>query len=226
MSGPENTVRQVFHERLQREAGRVGIALDASQLEGLERYFDLLLRWNRKINLTGLPLDGLPDRALVRIFTEPFQAARVVEDLPLRWFDLGSGGGSPAIPLKVLRPRLRLTLVESRLKKAAFLREVIRSLDLTTADVLPVRIDELETIGNRDHVDLLTTRGVRVDEGLLNIAAALLRARGRLLLFGTRPSEHVSFQLIEQLELAGGASTLYVFRRAESGSGDAHRSHA
>ena len=73
MSDPE--VDQAFRERLQQGAWRVGISLDATQLERLECYFEVLLRWNRKINLTALPLEGLPDRTLNRIFIEPLQAA-------------------------------------------------------------------------------------------------------------------------------------------------------
>lgn len=221
VSGPHAFVNPPLRERLQRGARGVGISLDATQLERLEQYFDVLLRWNRKINLTGLPLEGLPDRTLDRIFIEPLQAARLVEDSPLRWFDLGSGGGSPAVPLKVLRPRLRLTLVESRSRKAAFLREVVRSLDLTDIDVLPVRIDELVTAGNCGHADLLTMRGVRVDEKFMRTAATLLRARGRLLLFGSRPPASIDFQLIEQFKLTDGASALYVLQRTEGSSQDA-----
>lgn len=226
MSGPDNLANLAFRERLQRGTKRVGISLDGTQLERLERYFDVLLRWNRKINLTGLPLEGLPDHTLNRIFIEPLQAARLVEDLPLRWFDLGSGGGSPAVPLKVLRPQLRLTLVESRSRKAAFLREVVRSLYLTETDVLSVRIDELVTTRNRGQADLLTTRGVKVDEKFLRTAATLLRARGRLLLFGSSPPEPVNFRLIERFKLTDGASVLYVLQRTEGPSEDTHKAQA
>ena len=126
------------------------------------------------------------------------------------------------MPLKVVRPELRLTLVESKSRKAAFLREVVRSLKLTDTDVLPVRIEDLAIGGRCGHVDLLTVRAVRVDRSFLRTAATLLRTEGRLFLFGSRPLREwtANFQLMEQLKLSDGASALYVLRRTEGGAGD------
>jgi 16S rRNA (guanine527-N7)-methyltransferase len=212
---------QAFRERLQQGAGRVGIGLEPVQLETLERYFQLLLRWNRTMNLTALPLEGLPDRTLNRIFIEPFQAAQLVDHAALRWFDLGSGGGSPAVPLKVVRPQLRLTMVESRSRKAAFLREVVRFLAFTATDVLSVRIEELGD-GVRGQADLLTARAVRIDEPFLRTAATVLRTGGQLFLFGSRPSDaqNADFEPTEQLDLTESSSALYVLRKIERGPED------
>ena len=73
--------------------------------DSLDAYYRLLARWNRTINLTALSLDPLADEALDRLFIEPLAAAPYIREAldvtPLSvWFDLGSGGGSPAIPLK------------------------------------------------------------------------------------------------------------------------------
>ena len=217
MSDPDKLVNHLFCGRLQSEARRVGFSLDAEQADSFRSYFEILLRWDRKMNLTGLPLEGLPDRALNRLFIEPLQAAQVIEDVSLRWFDIGSGGGSPAIPLKIVRPRLRLSLLEPRSKKAAFLREVVRSLELTETDVLEVRIEDVR--GYRAQVDLLTVRALRTDETFWQAAATLLRIGGRLLMFGSKPlrrlRQDASFHLAEQIKLTDGTSLLYVLRRVE-----------
>jgi 16S rRNA (guanine527-N7)-methyltransferase len=111
---------RAFRERMREQAETAGLTLDLTWVAQFEQYFRLLRHWNRTINLTALPFRGLPGKTLNRLFIEPLQAARFVDDAPLVWFDLGSGGGSPAIPLKIVRPLLPLTMVESS-RKAAFL---------------------------------------------------------------------------------------------------------
>jgi 16S rRNA (guanine527-N7)-methyltransferase len=124
-----------FGPRLAGRASEFGLTLSQPQLAQLEAYVRLLERWNTRINLTALHLHPLSDHALDRLLLEPLVAAKHVADSAISWIDLGSGGGSPAIPLKILRPRLRLTMVESVGKKAAFLREAVRTLALADVDV-------------------------------------------------------------------------------------------
>lgn len=216
VSESDELVDKAFRERLRERAESAGLSLDLTQMGHCERYFRLLRHWNRTINLTALPLAGLPDRTLNRLFVEPLQAAPFVEIAPLLWFDLGSGGGSPAIPLKIVRPMLRLRMVESRSRKAAFLREVVRTLSLTATDVLTIRIEELARSMPGVCGDLLTVRAVRIEQGLLEAAAALLKPGGQLLLFGSESSPaviHDAFRVIERLRLAGEDSTLQVLNR-------------
>src|SRR6185312_5103916 len=100
-----------------------------------------------------------------RLFIEPLAAARVIDDSWTPWVDVGSGGGSPAIPLKLVRPALNLTLVESKARKAAFLREVVRELGLTGASVETSRFEELASRPEAQaSTGLLTLRAVRIDQ--------------------------------------------------------------
>src|SRR5258706_16203374 len=108
-----------FRERLSRRARKASLSLSAQAVDQLEVYYRVLARWNTKVNLTALQLEELTDSAVDRLLVEPLAAARFVLDSPLVWFDLGSGGGSPAIPLKIVRPAARLTMVESKVRKAA-----------------------------------------------------------------------------------------------------------
>jgi len=116
-----------FRDRLIRRARRAKIAVAPETADVLEEYFRLLDRWNAKINLTALPLRPPTDETFDRLFVEPLAAARFLPNEPDVWLDLGSGGGSPAIPLKAVRPKLKLTMVESKVRKAAFLREAVRT---------------------------------------------------------------------------------------------------
>jgi 16S rRNA (guanine527-N7)-methyltransferase len=201
-----------FRERLGERAGDAGIQLPARELEQLEQYWDLLQKWNAKINLTSLPLAGVPDEAVDRLFIEPLVASSLVSSAAIRWYDFGSGGGSPAIPLKVIRPAAALTMVESRLRKTAFLREVVRTLNLPEARVEERRFEE---ISSGHQADLVTVRAVRVDAGLAQTCATLLKAKGSLLLFTRQgpAAELPAFHLERCLALTETASAhLYVPR--------------
>lgn len=205
-----SVARADFGERLALRAGRVGIILTRQDLHLIEQYYFLLERWNRRINLTSLPLHDFPDATIDRLLIEPLVAAPFVDEGQLRWFDLGSGGGSPAIPLKVLRPRAGLTLVESRSRKAAFLREVVRRLELADTSVLTERFEELAQTKAAGRADLVTVRAVRMDDEFFAAMATLLRAEGRLLLFGSQAPSTLpvtGFRLVEAIKVpATGAS--------------------
>jgi 16S rRNA (guanine527-N7)-methyltransferase len=177
-----------FRDRLARRTRRAKAPITLAMLEPLEVYFQLLAHWNARINLTALPLDAPTDETFDRLLVEPLAAAKQIpDDVPAVWFDLGSGGGSPAIPLKIARPALKLTMVESKERKGAFLREAIRALELV--DTL-VETERFETIATKStvtgNVDFVTVRAVRTDDQLFESAARLLKDGGRLLMF--RPS--------------------------------------
>lgn len=174
-----------FRDRLARRARRAKAPLTLSMLEPLEAYFRLLAHWNATINLTAFPLDAPTDEAIDRLLVEPLAAARQIPThTPGVWVDLGSGGGSPAIPLKIARPALRLTMIESKERKSAFLREAIRALGLLEAAVETGRFETVS--GRKEHLataDLATVRAVKADLALFQTAGRILKENGRLLRF-------------------------------------------
>lgn len=194
-----------FNERLSRRASKARVQFPSEVVAAFEAYFRLLAQWNVKINLTALPLNPPTDETFDRLFIEPLVAASLVETSPGVWFDLGSGGGSPAFPLKLVRPELALTLVESKTRKAAFLREVIRALRLPSSDVANVRFEDFANSSDR-HADLVTARAVRPDRVFFKTAADLTRVGGRLLVFGTAAS-HVNPIGFERESLSSGIET-------------------
>jgi 16S rRNA (guanine527-N7)-methyltransferase len=205
-----------FRDRLLKRAKRADVGLDPVVAERLEVYYRLLARWSSKINLTAFPLEELSDRGIDRLLIEPLAAARFVPESPMLWFDLGSGGGSPALPLKIVRPQARLIMVESKTRKAAFLREAVRTLEL--ADVV-VEHGRLEGVSERLGVAgaaLVTVRAVRVDDPLLEAASKLLAPGGRLFLFTSDvavPSKRGRFSVVDNVKLAGNASSRLLILR-------------
>ena len=214
-----------FKTRLARRATKAGVFLDDDLTASLSTYYDLLSRWNRKINLTAL---DSPDEAIDRLLLEPVIAAKAIGGSgPRDLMDVGSGGGSPAIPLALaLGPEVRLTMVEVKARKSAFLREAIRQLALPNASVETSRYEELLTRPELlEKYALLSLRAVRVEPGVLMTLQAFVRPGGQVLLFRgpTGPEQpHVihplawesTVPLVEPLQ-----SRLSIVRKRASGPG-------
>ena len=167
-----------------RRARRAGLTPGAELLDRLEIYFQLLATWNQKINLTALPVADPTPEALDRLLIEPLVAAGHVAAGAREMLDIGSGGGSPAIPLALAVPALRVLLVESKTRKSVFLREAIRAVGLTEADVATARFEELlARPALQDAHDLVTIRAVRAEAGVVASLHAFLRPGGQLFLF-------------------------------------------
>jgi 16S rRNA (guanine527-N7)-methyltransferase len=125
---------------IERAISEFKISLDSKQSEQIQQYTALLLRWNAKTNLTAI---SDPLEILYRHFCESMFGAIVIPVGNCRLADVGSGGGFPGLPMKILRPELDLYLIESNIKKATFLTEVVRELGLTGVRVLVSRYEEL-----------------------------------------------------------------------------------
>lgn len=181
-----------FRDRLQRRAKAVGVTLGADLLERLEVYYQLLTKWNAKINLTAFRLVPAGEEvAIDRLLIEPVVAARYVPENARTLLDAGSGGGSPAIPLRLAAQHLNLRMVEVKTRKAVFLREAVRELGLRDATVENARFEELLSRSElHEALDLVSIRAVRVETRTLLTLQAFLRPGGKLLLFrGSSKSE-------------------------------------
>lgn len=150
--------------------------------EQLAVYYELLERWNRKINLTSL---DDPDAAIDRLLLEPVIAARHLPQGSINLIDVGSGGGSPALPLTLAGgARVCLTMVEAKARKSAFLREAVRQLELSAATVENSRYEDLLARPElHEQFDVMSVRAVRVESKLLMSLQAFIKPRGSLLLF-------------------------------------------
>jgi 16S rRNA (guanine527-N7)-methyltransferase len=178
-----------FQDRLASRARAAGVTVPPELGGKLETYYRLLVSWSRKINLTGVDLAEPTPGALDRLLIEPMVAARHVPADVVRMIDIGSGGGSPAIPLALTVPGLRLVMVESKIRKSVFLKEVSRALEMQ-ADVQTSRFQALlATPDLHEAHDLLTIRAVRVDSPLLMSLHAFVRPGGHMFLFRSTSSD-------------------------------------
>lgn len=157
----------------------IGIFPTSQQLALFRIHFDLLLRWNSRINLTAI---RDPVEIVERHFAESAFLTKVVELGPGTLVDVGSGAGFPGLPVKVLAPATRVVLVEASQKKAAFLKEVARSMSFPPGsaplDVLASRIELVKL-----QASWVVIRAVKPEPTLLALLARLLVPRGTLAIF-------------------------------------------
>ena len=168
----------LFDER----AARAAMLVPPTLKTALLAYYEVLTRWNRKINLTAL---SDPAAAIDRLLLEPVSAAEhLPREVPMA--DLGSGGGSPAIPLALALQAPSLLMVESRSRKAAFLREAAREVGIRST-VEPVRFEELMAQPRHlNSVDLVTMRAVTPDKTVLQLAQRLSRTGAVVAVFASQ----------------------------------------
>lgn len=148
-------------EVLDSELGNLNLELTSDQKLVLSRYCDELVHWNERINLTSLQGAAMVRRLVV----EPAWIARELR-LSGVLADIGSGNGSPAIPLHVLSELRETHLVEARTKRAAFLRHVVSALKLTGVTVHRARFEEMASTLGR--LDWITLQGVAPTDQLID----------------------------------------------------------
>jgi 16S rRNA (guanine527-N7)-methyltransferase len=150
--------------------------LNPAQIESIQIHLHLLVEWNSKMNLTSV---RDPETIIVRHFGESLFAARQLFPDPIAAsvIDVGSGPGFPGIPIKIWNSAAELTLIESNGKKATFLREVVRALNLTQVAVESKRAESIAA-----KADVVSLRAVERFEQILPIARKLLQPNGRLAL--------------------------------------------
>ena len=178
-----------YRTLVDRVVSGLGLSLSERQLEQLATHFDLLVHWNRKINLTSI---RRPEDIAVRHFEESLFLVKVMAQvgtgLPActesgLLVDVGSGAGFPGLPIKIAWPAMSAVLLEPTLKKIAFLKEVIRQCGL---DGIEARAERLEQAAQSDlagRASLVTLRAVALTPELLADLKRLLEPDGRLALF-------------------------------------------
>ncbi len=186
-----------------------GASLPGAALTQFAVYLELLQRWNARINLTAVrSAEHIVSRHFgeslflaTRLFPSPHAGPATSLPRLRQALDLGSGAGFPGLPLKIYCPPLALTLVEANQKKAIFLREAVRRLDLRGADVYAGRAEQLAptpaapTALAPAAADLVTLRAVERFEDSVSTAARLVAPGGLLaLLIGERQASGLALR--------------------------------
>lgn len=150
---------------------KIDIKFTEEQLNQFYKYMNLLLEWNEKINLTAITD---PNEVILKHFIDSLTINKYIKENSTL-ADVGTGAGFPGIPLKILRPDLKITLVDSLNKRINFLNEVINKLNLVNIETVHSRIEDFgKDKKYRESFDFVTARAVAnlavLSEYLLPIA--------------------------------------------------------
>ena len=157
------------------ELTKIGIKLNNTQLERLERYYELLIEYNKVMNLTGITNK---EEVYLKHYYDSLTLIRIVnlnnyENL----CDIGTGAGFPGIVLKIVFPNLKITLVDSLNKRINFLNIVIKELGLSNIEALHCRAEEYAK-ENCNKFDLVTSRAVAATNILLEYCIPIVKVDG------------------------------------------------
>jgi 16S rRNA (guanine527-N7)-methyltransferase len=155
-----------------------GVSPSPQQVESIRSYIGLLLLWNQKVGLTTL---SDPEEIVARHFGESLFCTRFVDFGRGRLADIGSGGGFPGLAVKIVCPDLDLFLVESNKKKAAFLAEAVRTLELNGAEVIAERYEDWRP--GAGSLDFIASRALGHYPLLMRWAREALNPSGQLILW-------------------------------------------
>ena len=182
---------------------QLGVRLSAAQLDLLARYEQELIEWNAHFNLTAI-------RSAQEIRTKHFLDSLTCllalrETPPERLVDIGTGAGFPGIPLKVIYPKLQLTLVESVGKKAEFCRHVVRTLGLSGVEVVQERAEIIgQSPAHREKYDWAVARAVAILPVLAEFLLPLVRVGGGMLAMKGESGPAEAHAAERALRLLGG----------------------
>jgi 16S rRNA (guanine527-N7)-methyltransferase len=167
-------------ELLAREAGRLGLDLAPDLLALFRRYYEELVAWNARVNLTAIvEWDAVQVQHFLDALTCMLALPAAARAAPYAIVDVGAGAGLPGVPLKILLPHTRLTLIESVGKKAAFLRHIVPALGLADVEVLTMRAEEAgRQAAHREAYDLAVARAVAALRVLAEYLLPLVRVGG------------------------------------------------
>ena len=161
-------------EEFIKEIEKLGIYLSTKQEEQLELFYNLLINWNEKINLTRITTK---ENIYLKHFYDSLTLVKVVDLSKVETLcDVGTGAGFPGIVLKIVYPNLKITLVDSLLKRVNYLNEIIKELKLENINAIHIRAENLEK-----KFDIVTARAVANIEKLLEYTMHLVKDNGEFI---------------------------------------------
>ena len=157
------------------ETNKLGINLTEEQLNRLEKFYELLISWNEKMNLTRITEK---EDVYLKHFYDSLTLSKVIDltqDLTL--CDVGSGAGFPGIVLKIAFPNLKIKLIDSLQKRVNYLNEIIKDLELTDIEAIHTRAEDYAK-NHREEYDIVTARAVANLRVLSELCIPMVKVNG------------------------------------------------
>lgn len=168
---------EVFYATLAEQ----GILLSETQKKQFQRYFELLVEWNQHINLTAIT--DLEEVYLKHFYDSLAPILQgVLQDEPIRLLDIGAGAGFPSLPMKIIFPKLHVTIIDSLNKRINFLRLLAEELGLEDVSFFHGRAEDLgQDKTFREQFDVVTARAVARMQVLSELTIPFLKIKGKLI---------------------------------------------
>ena len=181
------------------ETKKLGIELTSQQLEKLNQFYELLISWNQKMNLTRIIEK---EDVYLKHFYDSLTLSKVIDlkqDLTL--CDVGSGAGFPGIVLKICFPNLKITLLDSLQKRVNYLNEIIKELDLKNIEAIHTRAEDYAK-QNREKFDIVTARAVANLKILSELCIPMVKVNGLFIAMKANIEEEIenSTEILKKLD--------------------------
>ena len=179
-----------------------GIELTEEQIGQFEKYYDMLIHWNEKINLTAVTdkedvyLKHFYDSLTPLFYTDIPEGTRLC--------DVGAGAGFPSIPMKIVRPDIKVTIVDSLNKRINFLNELTAELSLSDMHLVHDRAENFGQYTARHMFDMVTARAVANLNTLLELCLPLVRTGGKFIVLKGKRGQAELEDSTFALDLLGG----------------------
>lgn len=182
-----------------------GIELDDIKLEQFHKYYELLIEWNRNINLTAITEYG---DVLTKHFLDSLAIVKAIDcKRTYSLIDVGTGAGFPGIPIKIVFPNIKVTLLDSLKKRVNFLDEVIKNLSLTDIEAIHGRAEDFAKEDKlREQYDISVSRAVANLSTLSELCLPYVNVNGKFIAY---KSEKADIELIEAqnaIQILGGGN--------------------
>ncbi len=193
----------MFKDILKEQAALSGIELSSNQINSLEKYYKLLIEWNEKMNLTALTE---PHDVALKHFCDSILLLKYA-DIPQNssLIDVGTGAGFPSVPIKIVRPDLRLCLLDSLNKRLVFLQQVVDTLGLQDVTIVHSRAEDgAKKADLREKFDFATSRAVAQLNVLSEYCLPYVKVGGAFLSMKGKYSEEEIANAKSAIKLLGG----------------------
>ncbi len=181
--------KEIFIQELK----KLNIKITEEQLNKLELFYDLLIKWNDLINLTRITKK---EDVYLKHFYDSLTLTKVVNLNNINTLcDVGTGAGFPGIVLKILYPNLKITLIDSLQKRVNYLNEIIKELKLDNIKAIHIRGEDYH-----EKFDLVTSRAVANIEKLVNYTMHLIEKKGLFIAMKGDISKELTEEVKEKIE--------------------------
>ncbi len=187
-------------------AQRLGINLNEEQIKKFSRYLELLVQWNQKINLTFLKT---PQEIIIKHFLDSISCVKVINKYVntegISVIDVGAGAGFPGMPIKIICPSIRLSLLEARKKKIIFLEKATEEINFQKVKILNGRAESFgKSIDYREKYDIAVSRAVAHLSVLSEYCLPLVRVEGLFIAQKGRSYKQETEKSLKTVRVLGG----------------------